>query len=647
MNGKILVRIFMIAAIFCALFSFLTTFVKAADGSAGATIDKTQGTLDDQFVVTLTIHGRIKGEVAPPVVDGCEVINSGVSHNMQWINGSFSSEDQYTFVLVPGREGTFTVPSWKLNVSGEEVTTLPLSFIVKGGAGAGSGGGSRGLPPPATSGGGDSQAAVGDDIYIEREVPSRAPYVGEAFVSTLRVFHKIQITSATPKRESSPDFRMLSVPGDKTYQRVINGVRWQVIEFKEVLIPLRVGKHSLPPYRLQANVMRANRRLPGGSVFDFFSNRFFGGGGGSLHNFFGREEAVEVKGKAVDVEVKPLPSGSPSDFEGLVGRFKLSVVPTERQVQAGDSLTVNIRVEGIGSLDTLDKVGDSLRQFGKIYPDKPVLKEEFKPSANGTLELYSTKEFKLALVPAQSEGPLALGSLNLTVFDPVDSKYETLSANLGTVEVLPANGANKSAGGSDVKASDAPEAISKESKVSQDISERRKVPLAVVTILLAAAGVGLAAMAWTRKRRLRKSVGAEPAGSSDRMPADFIDEDGEGTIETLEPLASSLGDSLSPAEAISTSNRYFDEALRQAQAGMAEQSLVSVERGAREILAAESGRRVDAMTPREIRNLRLESERALITLAALEQVESAIFSGRRVEVDFIQNIVARIRIKKL
>ena len=64
-------------------------------GSASAILDKTQGSVHDQFVVTLTITGKLKSNVEPPAIDGCgencEVAQAGVSHNMQWVNGEFSS----------------------------------------------------------------------------------------------------------------------------------------------------------------------------------------------------------------------------------------------------------------------------------------------------------------------------------------------------------------------------------------------------------------------------------------------------------------------------------------------------------------------------------------------------------------------------
>ncbi|MEY4630344.1 MAG: hypothetical protein RIQ81_464 [Pseudomonadota bacterium] len=601
--------------------------VRAAQGSVEALIDKTQGSLDDRFVVTLTINGKLKGDVEAPVIDGCEVVNSGVAQNMQWINGEFSSEVQHTFVIVPQREGTFTVPSWKLKVGGEDVTTLPLKFTVQGGAGSGQ------QPPNARQPSGQSapKSADGDDLYIEREVPSRAPFVGEAFTSTVRVFHKVQMTAATPKRDSAPEFRMLSVPGDKTYQRVINGVRYQVVEFKEVLIPLKPGTHTIPPYRLQANILRPGATPRGGSVFDFLNNRFFGGSMGSLHGLFGREETVEVKGKPVSVTVKSLPPGAPAGFSGLVGEFSLTATPQEREVQAGDSVTVAVTVEGTGALDTLtlERVEDDLRRAGKVYPDKPTLKEEFKTDAAGQTELRSRKEFKLALVPNQQEGAVDLPAVSLVFFNPQSSSYSSVEALPGTIQVTPAVDRPASRKSPEAKG---------EQPESQP--QRQRIPRALVTLILAVTGVGLAAAAWSRTRKKRPFTQvSNPANS----PQGDVEDD--GLIGAMEPANVAAGLTQSGVDALRISKEHFDAALREADAGMTGQALVSVGHGLRELLSAEAGRRVDAMTPREIRGLGVSTERADTALALLDQVEDAIFADRPVTRDFIHNLVERARLK--
>jgi len=600
-------------------------------GSAAALLDKTQGSVNDQFYVTLTITGKLKTNIEPPVIEGCgndcEVAQAGVSHNMQWINGEFSSEDQYTFVIQPHKGGNFTVPSWKLKVDGEEISTLPLKFNVTGsGAGSGSGTGSPNQPGQPTQPGLQQQQqqqpdASGDEIYIEREVPDRSPYVGEAFVSTIRVFHKIKITAAAPKRESAPEFRMLTVPGDKTYQRVINNVRYQVIEFKEALIPLRAGTHTLPPYKLQATVMRTLQKMPGGSVFDFFSNQFFGGPGG-LGGMFGREENVEVRGKPTKVTVRELPaSGRPEGFAGLVGQFSLRADTLVREVAPGDSITVAIGVEGLGALDTLDQVANRLKEAGKVYPDKPILKEEFVNEADGTTLLRSRKEFKMAVVPSVNSGKLELGQVSVPYFDTSKDSYQVLVGDFGAVDIKagvvaagvqgPANDdASGKAAGSD-RGSD---------KASLPEGARERLPSGLITLLLAAAGSGVAALLWRRRQHGRRSA-----------PEAELD---VALLESDETL---------PEVATQDPEKFMDAARRQAGAGMIQEALISIEHGLREVIASRAGRRVDALTPREIRGLKMESVEGLEALALLDQVEALIFSERMVTKDEVMQLIERVR----
>ncbi|NDE17229.1 protein BatD [bacterium] len=589
---------------------------RAFAGTAAAVIDKTEGSLNDSFYVTLTITGKVKGSIEPPAIDGCETAQAGVSHNMQWINGEFSSEDQYTFVIQPGRAGTFTVPSWKLKVDGEDISTLPLKFQVTGGG--------RSAPAaPAAPGGGNQQepgeARQGDEIFIERDVPGndggRAPYVGEAFVSTIRVFHKIQITSAAPKRDSSPEFRLIAVPGDKTYQRIVNGVRYQVIEFKETLIPLRAGTHTLPPYRMQATVMRPSQKMPGGSVFDFFSNQFFGGARG-LGQLFGREETVDVQGKPVKVTVRDLPDAAPAGFSGLVGQFSISAEPSSREIAPGDSVTVSVIVEGLGALDTLDRLPGSFNGSDntgyKVYPEKPSLKEEFVTAADGSTALRSRREFKFAVVPRGDSGRLELGRVTVPYFDPAAGKYQTLEADLGGVEVK---------SGAPRPASQAPQAA------PAAPAERRKLPSGLITLLLAAAAAGVTAILW-RRRDQWMIGGRRQARPEPDLPVG----------EDISMVELSRIDNTTSRGASAT---LFSQTRRLVDSGMLNDALVSLEHALREVISSRAGKRVDAMTPREIRRLIAQTVEAKNELELLEQVEALIFSQKPVAKDEILSLLDR------
>ena len=584
-------------------------------GSAAAVLDKTQGSMDDQFVVTLTITGKLKTNIEPPAIEGCgddcQVAQAGVSHNMQWINGEFSSEDQYTFVIQPQKGGSFTVPSWKLKVDGEEVTTLPLKFTVHGsGSGSGSGRGPGTSPPP----GGQHELAPdasGDEIFIERDIPARSPYVGEAFVSTIRVFHKIKITAAAPKRESAPEFRMLAVPGDKTYQRVIHNVRYQVIEFKEALIPLRAGTHTLPPYKLQATVVRALQKMPGGSVFDFFSNQFFGGPRG-LGSMFGREENVEVRGKPTQVTVLDLPAGGrPEGFTGIVGQFSLKAKALSQEVAPGDSITVAVEVEGLGALDTLDQVRNSLKEAGKVYPDKPVLKEDFVVGADGTTFLRSRKDFKMAVVPSVNSGNIDLGKVSLAYFDTSKGAYDVLLADIGNVAIragtATAGQGSGTRGGASKDSSSSPALVGSSAK--QVSTYGNGMPSGLITLLLAAVGAAVAAILWRRRQNGRR---ATPESESDpTLDESFL----ESSVDL--PYVSAL-----PPE------KLMEEARRNAEGGLIPEALANVEHGLRELISLRAGRSVDALTPREIRGLNIKALEGFNALVLLEQVEALIFSER-------------------
>lgn len=604
-----------------------------AGGTASAMLDKTSGTLEDQFTVSLTITGDVKTEIKPPVIDGCESYQAGVSRNMQWINGAFSSEVQYNFVIQPNREGTFTVPSWNLEIDGTKVSTLPLKFTVTGGSGKSDGANNQPVPE------------IDDrDVFVEREAPTRPIYVGEVFVSVIRIYHRVKLTALSPKRVSAPEFRVLQVPGDKTYQRVINGVRYQVIELKEALIPLRSGAHKLPPFTAQASVLRSQGKMPGGSVFDLFSNPLFGSGG--LSNFFGREENIDLSGKETLIKVLDLPlDGRPANFSGLVGDFNLASAPFDRQVKSGESISVKLSVSGRGALDTLAEVPNDLRDVGKVYPDKPELKEEFVAAADGSLQLQSQKSFSMAVVPTlQNSSDTAaqdvdLGKARLSWFNPTvgkHGKYEASEIDLGRVTIVT----------SPTEASATLAKTEIESRESRPVetsgtSDRSKLPVGLVTLIIATAIAGLAASFWRRKTAGTKArtKAAEGRNTAAEQLTD-ADEFDDALSQTFDAAADRQG---------SLSQNHIDVATwvvraeQHVQAGYCSEALVAIEKAARGIVAGKIGRSVDAMTVKELQGIAIDNAELASVIDLLQEVEVLMFSGREVSVESTKLILERLK----
>jgi hypothetical protein len=113
----------------------------------------------------------------------------------------------------------------------------------------------------------------------------------------------------------------------------------------------------------------------------------------------------------------------------MVGSFTLKATVSDREIVAGETVTLTIDLSGQGALDRMQDF--KVRVTGvRVYDDKPELSEKVEPGAG----LVSTKRFKFAVVP-QQPGELSLGSIKLTAFNPFTERYEELSADLGRISV--------------------------------------------------------------------------------------------------------------------------------------------------------------------------------------------------------------------
>ena len=102
----------------------------ALAGTVTGELDKPEGSVEDQFTYTLAVQGSADGEPAFPEVPGLSIRQAGTSQSVSTINGRMSREVQYQFVIIPEKEGTYTIPPVVMTVDGKKQQTLPIEFRV-------------------------------------------------------------------------------------------------------------------------------------------------------------------------------------------------------------------------------------------------------------------------------------------------------------------------------------------------------------------------------------------------------------------------------------------------------------------------------------------------------------------------------------
>lgn len=376
-------------------------------GTMTAEIDRMQSSLDEPFNMNVTVQGSLDGEVIEPESKDFEFNRTGTSTNISVINGTITKERQYSYQVRALKEGRLTIPSLKARVDKEDLQTTPFQVEVKGG-----------VAEPSREDV-NSNAKL---IFVERDLPKKTMYQGEVIISKIRLLTRAQLTGATPSRDAAPDWRLIGAEGQKNLEVVRDGARWNVIEMSEGLIPLKVGKIKAPSFGISATWIQPSARKQRNpqNIFEMLRN-------GNLS--MGEEVSKKLFSEVIEVDVKPLPNPKPAEFSDIVGAFTLTSNISKRKIGAGETATVTLEIKGQGALDHMKDVVLTI-VGARVYADKPVLTEKIEAGAG----LVSSKILKFAVVP-NTQGTVDLGSVKLASFNTFTESYETMNANLGSLEV--------------------------------------------------------------------------------------------------------------------------------------------------------------------------------------------------------------------
>lgn len=393
-----------------------------ADPDVHVTLLPREGTLDDVFLLKVTVSGRKRSELSVPQFAETRkfrIEGMGTVSNHQTINGVERYQISFNFRVRPDRSlrpGTYRLPSGSLEINGSAVTLKGEEIKI--------------LPRAKKTKKSKSRKASGTSII--QLVNNTKPYVGEQITYRVEIASTPEFIGGTLEDIELSGFWRESF-GKKDRQIRSRG-NITVRSFREVLVPTTSGALTIPERDLTAKIrvpIKTSRRRRRGFFRDpMFNDSFFGG-----WPFFG-ESTTETKRFVADpitVNVQPLPP-APITYKGhiLVGSVQMrSTVSTDRIVQ-GDSITMKITLSGTANLRPYElppASAKSQKDF-KRYDDKP----EIKTGVQGDKIKYF-KTFTIALVP-QRAGALQLPVFSVLTFNPVSKEYKILKTQSGTITVI-------------------------------------------------------------------------------------------------------------------------------------------------------------------------------------------------------------------
>lgn len=383
-------------------------------------------TMGEVFILQIQVDGS--SDVAEPDLTGikdfsCAYVGGAPSNSVFYsnINGVSKKEVKNSYIfnykLSPVREGVFTIPSLTLRVDNTDYFTDPITITV-----------------------GSQQS--GDDSFLRYRIARNTYYLGETFPLELVWYFRNNATltgievpaflddrfivakppAAAAGAANSRAFEM-NINGSRYLglqsQDVVNGVAYNTLTLKVYLTPKAVGKLELKPSSIMSQVVVGYKESAGRSPFSGAFDDFFG------HDPFNRKQPI-VKEFAVttpetEINVLPLPAGSPENYTGIVSQVKIADKADVTEASVGEPINVTVMVAGNDNLFNL-KLPD--------YNNQQNIRGKFKVTADSTGgKIYDKARVFNLVFRALDDKVSEIPSLELSYFDVNDKEYKTAASD--------------------------------------------------------------------------------------------------------------------------------------------------------------------------------------------------------------------------
>lgn len=383
----------------------------------------------DQVRLVFTVNSQDIKDFRAPSIKGFDVLmgpSRSQQSSIQIINGKRTSNSStaFTYILLAGNPGTYTIPAASVEVNGEKVFSNAISIKVlpqdqTSGNSGNNGGGSASSSRSQAAG----SRISANDLFITATASKTTVHEQEAILLTYKVYTVVNLRQLYGKMPDLKGFHTQEVelPQQKTFTlehykgRNYNTTVWS----QYVLFPQQTGKLEIPSITFDGVVAQQ-------TISDDPFDAFFNGGG-----------YVEVKKKIttpkVVINVQPLPA-KPAGFSGAVGEFKLASSINATDVKTNDAVTIKLTLSGTGNMKLIGTPEVKFPQDFEIYD--PKVTDDYKLTNSG---LTGTKTFEYLAIPRHA-GNFTIPAIEFTYFDLKSNSYKTLKTEAYNLKVAKGQG---------------------------------------------------------------------------------------------------------------------------------------------------------------------------------------------------------------
>lgn len=354
--------------------------------------------LDEQFRLVFLIEGERASDFQWPGTEDFTVQwgpQSGSSSQTSIINGKVSKSvsTSYTYVLMPVREGVFTIPSCSVKVKGKTLYSDPVSVRV---------------------GKAQSTSSSGEDLFMTLSLDKTEVVLGEPVTATLKLYTKVPIAGFEDVKFPSFDgfwTQITESPNTVEFHREsLNGEVYDASVLRRYsIVPQKAGDLVIDPAQMVCLVQVKNRNSSTGSIFDSFFQSDYS------------TVRKRISTAAVTLKVRALPQGAPESFCGGVGKFNIAVMLSKDSLRVHDAASLILKVKGEGNLNMLEAPKIKFPSDFEIY--------DVKTSDDGNI-----RSFEYPFIP-RHHGDYSIGPVEFSYYDIESNSYKTISTQALDVQV--------------------------------------------------------------------------------------------------------------------------------------------------------------------------------------------------------------------
>lgn len=398
------------AAIAVLLGGLLLAGQAHADVELNLDVSPTAGTMDDTFVVTVTIE--VPGVSGPdrywkPGFSGFEEINSQISPttSMQIDPNTgrrqLSSIEVRRYYLRAKRTGALAIDPARIRIGSKEYESRRI-FVRVNKAGAGStaptvthsdptAGGHVGVPgfePPAAS-------RRDEDMFLHVVSDLEEAYVGQQVTVTWMLYTRTEVLKFEPRPP-----RLEGLWSEKLYEPdayfryhedVVGGVPYEVaIVSKRAVFPTQAGTITIEPFTAEVS---------------------------NLYTSLGDSDTLTSE--PITLEARALPEGAPAGFDPTyVGVYSAEAEVDRNVINAGESMTLTLAVRGEGAIRRTAPPILTLDGFEFRAPRD--FEEDVDISGD---QVRGVRTYRYWTTP-QRGGAQEIPAIEIPYFDPRTGQYE-------------------------------------------------------------------------------------------------------------------------------------------------------------------------------------------------------------------------------